>query len=106
MSYFENYYNPEGEKTLRTYSRPVNLARFDRVEWMTALTTSDDSEISVHHFTGALITPRSRDGSPHGSPELVAGKSGPNSVFHRSSGVTRWRWLNILTKAQVHDPAE
>jgi hypothetical protein len=39
MSYFENYYNPDGEKTLRTYSRPVNLARFDRVDWMTAQET-------------------------------------------------------------------
>jgi hypothetical protein len=36
MSYFEHYYNPDGEKTLRTYSRPVNLRRFDRIEWMTA----------------------------------------------------------------------
>ena len=38
LSYFEHYYNPRGEKTLRTYSRPVNLARFDRsLEWMTTL---------------------------------------------------------------------
>jgi hypothetical protein len=36
MSYFEHYYNPAGEKTLRTYSRPVNLARFDALNWMTA----------------------------------------------------------------------
>src|SRR5580692_9159913 len=36
MSYFEHYYNPAGEKTLRTYSRPVNLTRFDRMGWMTA----------------------------------------------------------------------
>lgn len=36
MSYFEHYYNPAGEKTLRAYSRPVNLARFDRMGWMTA----------------------------------------------------------------------
>lgn len=36
MSYFELYYNPRGEKTLRTYSRPVNLRRFDRIDWMTA----------------------------------------------------------------------
>src|SRR2546423_263550 len=35
MSYFEHYYNPRGEKTLRRYSRPVNLRRFDRLEWMT-----------------------------------------------------------------------
>ena len=36
MSYFEHYYNLAGEKTLRTYSRPVNLRRFDGLEWMTA----------------------------------------------------------------------
>lgn len=36
MSYFEHYYNPAGEKTLRRYSRPVNLKRFDSLAWMTA----------------------------------------------------------------------
>jgi hypothetical protein len=37
MSYYEHYYNPAGEKTLRAYStRPVNLKRFDRMNWMTA----------------------------------------------------------------------
>jgi hypothetical protein len=36
MSYFENYYNLKGEKTLRAFSRPVNLSRFDRINWMTA----------------------------------------------------------------------
>jgi hypothetical protein len=36
MSYFDHYCNDFGEKTLRTYSsRPVNLARFDDIEWMT-----------------------------------------------------------------------
>jgi hypothetical protein len=36
LSYFEHYYNPAGEKTLRAYSQPVNLARFDRpVAWTT-----------------------------------------------------------------------
>jgi len=36
LTYFENYFNPAKEKTLRTYSRPVNLTRFDRLPWMTA----------------------------------------------------------------------
>ena len=36
LSYFEHYYNLAGEKTLRAYSRPVNLARFDRIDWMTS----------------------------------------------------------------------
>lgn len=34
MSYFPHYYNPQGEKTLRAYSRPVNLSRFDSRGWM------------------------------------------------------------------------
>ncbi len=36
MSYFEHYFNLAGEKTLRRYSRPVNLKRFDGMHWMTA----------------------------------------------------------------------
>src|SRR6185369_14830839 len=36
MSYFEHYYNLKREKTLRNYSRPVNLKRFDSIHWMTA----------------------------------------------------------------------
>jgi len=34
MSYFENYYNLLGERTLRAYSRPVDLSRFDHLDWM------------------------------------------------------------------------
>jgi len=36
LSFFEHYYNLKGEKTLRSYSRPVNLSRFDSIEWMTS----------------------------------------------------------------------
>ncbi len=35
ISYFEDYFNALGEKTLRAYTRPVNLARFDRLNWET-----------------------------------------------------------------------
>jgi hypothetical protein len=38
MSYFEDYFNLRGEKTLRRYSRPVDLSRFDARGWMTAET--------------------------------------------------------------------
>ncbi len=38
LSYYEHYYNDAGEKTLRAYSRPVNLARFDPIDWMTTET--------------------------------------------------------------------
>ena len=36
LSYFESYFNLRRQKTLRRYSRPVNLARFDRIQWMTS----------------------------------------------------------------------
>jgi hypothetical protein len=35
LSYFNGYINLLGERTLRRYSRPVNLARFDADHWMT-----------------------------------------------------------------------
>src|SRR5213595_3829952 len=36
LSYFNVYFNLRGERTLRRYSRPVNLTRFDRQCWMTS----------------------------------------------------------------------
>ena len=36
ISYFDTYFNLRRQRSLRTYSRPVNLARFDHLHWMTA----------------------------------------------------------------------
>ena len=36
MSYFHEYFTNDGNKTLRSYSRPVNLSRFDARGWMTS----------------------------------------------------------------------
>ena len=35
LSYFEVYFNLRGERTLRTFSRPVDMRRFDHLDWMT-----------------------------------------------------------------------
>ncbi|HZV79135.1 MAG TPA: hypothetical protein VFF60_05905 [Candidatus Binatus sp.] len=35
LSYFEGYFDQRGNRTMRRYSRPVNLKRFDQKEWMT-----------------------------------------------------------------------
>jgi len=35
MSYFDVYFNAIGQKTMRSYSRPLDLTRFDRREWTT-----------------------------------------------------------------------
>jgi hypothetical protein len=34
MSYFESYYNVAGEKTLVGFTAPLNLARFDKLDWL------------------------------------------------------------------------
>ena len=36
MSYFNLYFNMRRERTLRTFSRPVDLKRFDSEHWMTS----------------------------------------------------------------------
>jgi hypothetical protein len=41
MSYFEHYYNLHCEKTLRGYTRPLDLKAFDRCQWMTQDETMD-----------------------------------------------------------------
>ena len=61
MSYFDDYMNLRGDRTLRAYSRPVNLARFDRRHpgWITA--ESEAWFIPEHLFTiphTPLLTPR------------------------------------------------
>jgi hypothetical protein len=35
MSYFEQFYNIDREKTLRGYTEPINLRAYDSREWMT-----------------------------------------------------------------------
>jgi len=36
LSFFEVYYNTLGEKSLRSYSRPLDLSTFDALGWMTS----------------------------------------------------------------------
>jgi hypothetical protein len=55
LSYFEWYYNLRREKTLRRFSRPIDLSRFDdRLRWMTAeadLWEIPDYLVGVKHET-------------------------------------------------------
>jgi hypothetical protein len=51
LSYFDHYYNLRGERTLRSYSAPVNLERLDDQHWMT-------SEKNVWFVAEALIAAR------------------------------------------------
>lgn len=47
MSYFNDYFNKRRERTLRTFSRPVNLKQFDAKNWMTR---EDDIWFIVDHL--------------------------------------------------------
>lgn len=58
LSYVESYFNLRREKTLRRYSRPVSLERFDRRAWMTAeddLWDIPEHLVGVRHYR--LLTP-------------------------------------------------
>lgn len=80
MSYFEDYYNWDGERTLRAYSRPVSLARFDRIGWMSAeedLWAITDHLARIPHVAliGVasarrlpMVDRRSYDAGIHGAP--------------------------------------
>jgi hypothetical protein len=53
LSYVEHYYNLRGERTLRAYSMPVDLARLDRHHWMTSeedVWCVVDALIAVRHY--------------------------------------------------------
>lgn len=53
MSYFEVYFNLRRERSLRTFSRPVNLARFDHLDWMTTekpLWFVSEYLFTIHHY--------------------------------------------------------
>ncbi|HVN57970.1 MAG TPA: hypothetical protein VMT63_06720 [Bacteroidales bacterium] len=53
MSYFDFYFNTNGEKTMRSYSLPLDLSMFDSRKWET---TDEDLEYigdrieALHHF--------------------------------------------------------
>ncbi len=58
VSYFDEYFNLRGERTLRRYSAPVSLRPFDRLEWMTSehdLWPIAEHLVHVRHWS--LLTP-------------------------------------------------
>lgn len=59
LSYFDVYFNLRRERTLRTFSRPVNMARFDPRGWMTTeehLWYVAEYLFTIRHHR--LLTPR------------------------------------------------
>lgn len=54
MSYFNDYFNLRRERTLRNYSQPVNLNRFDKLNWETR---EDDVWFIAEYLTEIPHTP-------------------------------------------------
>jgi hypothetical protein len=59
LSYFESYYNVDGEKTLRSFSVPLDLTAFDELDWMQSdfgLSVIADRLSSIRHYS--MLTPK------------------------------------------------
>ncbi len=80
LSYFEDFYNVAREKTMRSYSAPFDLARFDALEWETrddGLEAIAERLASARHFR--VLTPRQRaELAPVDRRRYLAGLMGSN----------------------------
>ena len=102
ISYFEQYFNVAGEKTMRTYTRPLRLTAFARSSWMTedpAMDTIADSleRMKRHSLVTkemirglAKVDPRSYEAGlkgsiPEGLFKLTSSPSVPSEDSNRYS---------------------
>ncbi len=85
MSYFDLYFNTNGDKSLRSYSRPCNLGRFNSIAWQT---TMEDLEVignyldTIRHFP--LINDEQAKSLVRASPLLLQSSlagSDPDGLF-------------------------
>lgn len=78
LSYFEDFFNALGRKTLRGYSIPLDLTSFDALRWELDDTGADAIEkriTTLRHFS--LLTPEMiRDLAPVDARQLEAGLLG------------------------------
>jgi hypothetical protein len=81
MSFFHEYTDDRGRKTLRAYSEPVDLSRLDRAGWMT-------SEADVWKV------PTFIDNARHHSilsPQQLRGMRAAHPVEIRAGKITEWK---------------
>jgi hypothetical protein len=98
LSYFEQFYNLAGEKTLRAYTVPLNLTRFEALGWrvndaaMDQIAEALDRTRRIPVITGAvvrhlsLVDERSRRAGLLGADEAGLFKPPPLSSPPRSKG--------------------
>ncbi len=82
MSYFEQFYNVEREKTLRAYTRPLNMQVFNKYQWMTSNETMERIEQRLSKMRQVpLLTRRMLAGlSPVDERSYQAGLLGANKA--------------------------
>lgn len=80
LSYFNVYFNLRGERTLRRYSRPVNLARFDHRHWMTS---EKDIWFIAEHLCDIPHTPLLKPGMEKRLTRIDARTMRSEMVGHR-----------------------
>jgi hypothetical protein len=86
MSYFNVYFNLRWERTLRRYSRPVNLSRFDRRNWMTTekpIWFIAEHLLEIPHIS--LLTPAMEKNLTRVDPRTIKGEM----VDHRKKRPNR-----------------
>lgn len=89
MSYFEDYFNALGQKTLRGYSAPLNLASLDALNWEMDDAGADAIEARFKRLRRyPLLTPAlARELSPVDPRQLAAGLLGadPEGLYKADS---------------------
>jgi hypothetical protein len=71
MSYFDGYFNSKGYKSLRSYSAPVNLRRFDSLSWRTTGNWLDEIQTHLNHVRHYPVISKSMERSLDRAEPLV-----------------------------------
>ncbi|OGQ17352.1 MAG: hypothetical protein A2138_25585 [Deltaproteobacteria bacterium RBG_16_71_12] len=86
MSYFNDYFNLRGQRSLRRFSRPVDLSRFDHRRWMTA---EGSVWFIAEHLCEITHTPLLRPGMETRLARVDSRTKAAGLVGHRSREPTR-----------------
>jgi hypothetical protein len=80
MSYFEDFFNVDGLKTLRGYSRPLHLATYDRMDWEVNDRAADavEKRLKKLHRIPVLAEGMAGELSPTDALSYQAGMLGTN----------------------------
>jgi hypothetical protein len=92
MSCFNDYFNTLGERSMRGYTRPLDLSRFDRTNWETddaALPAIVDGALDRQPVVRVLTARRARALEPVDARTLAAGLMGarPEGLYAPERGV-------------------